>query len=78
MWKTSGKKTTFLRKVWPDKLSTVVEAVLSIFEEVPAMFGGFLAFLTAMFPFLPPEIITLLTFGIAAVVFIGIIKALRR
>lgn len=61
-----------------DKLSTVVEAVLSIFEEVPAMFGGFLAFLTAMFPFLPPEIITLLTFGIAAVVFIGIIKALRR
>lgn len=28
-----------------DKLSTVVEAVLSIFEEVPAMFGGFLAFL---------------------------------
>lgn len=61
-----------------DKLAAVVEAVLSIFEEVPAMFGGFLDFLAAMFPFLPPEIMLLLTFGIAAVVFIGIIKALRR
>ena len=72
------RSLTALVTMITDKLSTVVEAVLSIFEEVPAMFGGFLAFLTAMFPFLPPEIITLLTFGIAAVVFIGIIKALRR
>jgi len=60
------------------KLKEVVEAVLTIFDAVPALFGGFLAFLSAIFPFLPPEITTLLTFGIAAVVFIGIIKALRR
>lgn len=67
-----------LAEMLMDKFKIVVETVLSIFEEIPAMFGGFLAFLTAMFPFLPPEIITLLTFGIAAVVFIGIIKAIRR
>lgn len=61
-----------------DKLAAVVEVVLSIFEEVPKLFGGFLDFLAAIFPFLSPEIMLLLTFGIAAVVFIGIIKAIRR
>ena len=61
-----------------DKLTAVVEVVLSIFEEVPKLFGGFLDFLSAMFPFLPDDIMLLLTFGIAAVVFIGIIKAIRR
>ena len=61
-----------------DKLGAVVEVVLSIFEEVPKLFGGFLDFLLALFPFLPDEIWLLLTFGIAAVVFIGIIKEIRR
>lgn len=61
-----------------ERLRTVVEAVLSIFDELPKIFGGFLAFLTALFPFLPPELMTILTFGILAVVFIGIIKAVRR
>jgi len=60
------------------KLKEVAEAVLSIFDAVPALFGGFLDFLAAIFPFLPPEIMALLTFGIAAVIFIGIIKAIRR
>lgn len=59
-------------------LHGAVELILSFFQEAPAMFGGFLDFLAAMFPFLPPEIMTLFTFGIAAVVFIGIIKAIRR
>ena len=61
-----------------ERLKTVVEAVLSIFDELPLLFGGFLAFLTALFPFLPPELMTILTFGILAVVFIGILKAVRR
>lgn len=61
-----------------DKLAAVVEVVLSLFEEIPKLFGGFLAFLTAVFPFLPPELMTILTFGLAAVVFIGIVKAVRR
>lgn len=61
-----------------ERLKTVVEAVLSIFDELPKIFGGFLDFLVALFPFLPPELMTILTFGILAVVFIGIIKAVRR
>ncbi len=61
-----------------ERLKTVVEAVLSIFDELPKLFGGFLDFLVALFPFLPPELMTILTFGILAVVFIGIIKAVRR
>ena len=61
-----------------DKLAAVVEVVLTIFEEVPKLFGGFLDFLAALFPFIPEEIMLLLTFGIVAVVFIGIIKAIRR
>ena len=61
-----------------DKLAQVVGAVLEIFEEVPKLFSGFLGFLSAVFPFFPPEIMLLLTFGIAAVVFVGIIKAIRR
>lgn len=60
------------------KLKTVVETVLSIFDEIPKLFGGFLDFLAAVFPFLPPELMTILTFGIIAVVFIAIIKAVRR
>lgn len=61
-----------------EKLKIVVETVLSIFDELPLLFGGFLDFLVAVFPFLPPELMTILTFGIIAVVFIAIIKAVRR
>lgn len=61
-----------------DKLAEVVGALLKIFDEVPKLFDGFLGFLSAVFPFMPPEIMLLLTFGIAAVVFVGIIKAIRR
>jgi len=60
------------------KLKTVVESILSIFDELPALFGGFLDFLAAVFPFLPPELMTILTFGVIAIVVIGIIKAVRR
>jgi len=45
---------------------------------IACLFGGFLDFLGALFPYLPEEIMLLLTFGIAAVVFIGILKAVRR
>lgn len=61
-----------------EKLAAVVELVLSFFDEIPKLFSGFLGFLTAVFPFLPEDIMLLLTFGIAVLVFIGIIKALRR
>ena len=61
-----------------EKLGEVIAAVNKIFTEVPQLFSGFLAFLSAIFPFLPAEIMLLLTFGLAAVVFVGIIKAIRR
>jgi len=61
-----------------EKLRTVVDAVLRIFDEIPKLFGGFLDFLAALFPYLPPELMSILTFGVIAVVFIGIIKAVRR
>lgn len=67
-----------LVKSLSENLHGVVELILSFFREIPPMFDDFLAFLTAMFPFLPPELMTLLSFGIAAVVLIGVIKAIRR
>lgn len=69
---------TALTDMLMSQLITVVETVLTIFDELPKLFGGFLGFLSAVFPFLPKELMTLLTFGIAAVVFIGILKAVRR
>lgn len=69
---------TALAEKMMEKLKVVVETILSIFDELPLIFGGFLDFLAALFPFLPPELMTILTFGILAVVFIGIIKAVRR
>lgn len=69
---------TALTDMLMERLKTVVETVLSIFEELPLLFGGFLDFLGAAFPFLPPELMTLLTFGVIAVVAIGIFKAVKR
>lgn len=67
-----------LAEMLMEKLSAVVDTVLTVFDEVPKLFGGFLDLLGVIFPYIPSEIILLLTFGIIAVVFIGIIKALRR
>lgn len=61
-----------------EKLSRVVDVIMSLFQEIPAMFTGFLDFLSAVFPFIPEEMMTLLTFGLAAVIFIGIISWFRR
>jgi len=69
---------TALCEMIMEKLRAVVEVVLSVFDEVPKLFGGFLDFLGAVFPFLPSELMLLLTFGVIVIVAIGIIKALRR
>jgi len=69
---------TKLAEMLLGKIKTVVETILTIFDEVPALFGGFLDFLGAVFPFLPPEVTTILTFGVIAITFIGILKAVRR
>ena len=69
---------TALSELLMGKVKDVVEVVLAVFDELPKLFGGFLDFLALIFPFLPAEITLLLTFGVIAVVFTGIIKALRR
>lgn len=60
-----------------DKLPDFAALVLDFFQQLPKLFGGFTVFLTAMFAYIPQEILQLLTFGVAAVVLIGIIKAVR-
>ena len=67
-----------LAELISEKLGQVVDVVLSMFDQLPQLFTGFLEFLTAAFAFMPDDVVLLLTFGIAAVVFIGIIKAFRR
>ena len=61
-----------------EKLLTVIDLILGFFDTIPQLFTGFLEFLGAMFSFLPEEMMMLLTFGLACVMFIGIIKAIRR
>lgn len=58
--------------------TTIVEMILGWFESIPDLFSGFLGLLTALFPFLPDDIMLLLSFGVAAIAFIGILKAIRR
>lgn len=60
-----------------DKFPSFVNMVLSMFQQLPRLFEGFAAFLTEVFAYVPEDIILLLTFGVAAVVLIGIIKAVR-
>lgn len=60
-----------------DKFPSFVDMVLSMFQQLPKLFEGFVAFLTEVFAYVPEDIILLLTFGVAAVVLIGIIKAVR-
>ena len=60
-----------------DKFPSFVNMVLSIFQQLPKLFEGFAAFLAEVFAYVPEDIILLLTFGVAAVVLIGIIKAVR-
>ena len=61
-----------------DKLSGLVEMILGWFDVIPALFGGFLDFLGVLFGFLPEEMILLLSFGLAALIFIAIWKAVWR
>lgn len=65
-------------KFLSDNLSGVVELLRRFFSEIPGLFSGFTGFLAAVFPFLPDEIILLFTFGMAALVFVGVIRAMRR
>ena len=57
-----------------ESLGSIVASISKVFAEIPGVFAGFIGFLSATFAYLPSEIITILTFGILAIVFVGIIK----
>ena len=61
-----------------EKLGRVVEILLSLFDAVPQLFGGYLDMFGAVFAFIPEDIITLLTFGVACVIILGVWKMIRR
>ena len=56
------------------KLGEVVTALLGILDELPKMLEGFSGFLGSALSFLPPEITTIITFGILALVLVGVLK----
>lgn len=56
-----------------DKLTRVVEIVMGLFDKIPQLFGGFTALLSDVFVFIPEDIMTIFTFGAAAIVFVGIL-----
>lgn len=57
-----------------EKLEAVVNTFLDCLDVLPGIFSGFTDFLTAGFAFLPPEVITVITFGILMMVLVAIIK----
>lgn len=65
---------TSLLSVITGSLKGIVDGILAIFEQFPPLFLGFAQFLAAVFPYLPSEILSLLFFGIAAVVFVGLLR----
>ncbi len=69
---------TSLADMLGEKLTAVVDTVMSLFEKIPQMFGGFTDLLGAVFPFIPEDIITILTFGVAALVFVGLLKLIIK
>lgn len=46
------------------KLGSVTTAIFGLFERIPKLFGGFTGFLSAVFPFFPPEVFDILTLSI--------------
>ena len=60
------------------KIGNIVNSILSLFDNVPKLFTGFTAFLTAVFPFLPQEFFDILILGAALAAVILIIKMLKR
>lgn len=56
------------------KFGAVITGILSLLETIPPLFGGFYAFLGAVFGFLPPEMLAILELGLLAFVVVGLLK----
>jgi hypothetical protein len=61
-----------------EKLESVVNSILGLFDQVPKLFSGFTAFLAAVFPFIPDEIQNVLLLAVCLLALIAIINAIRR
>lgn len=61
-----------------DSIVDFFKSIASSFSSIPDWFARFRDFLGAAFSYLPEELVLLLTFGVFAVVAIGIWKAVRR
>jgi hypothetical protein len=59
------------------KLAGIVTAMLGWMDSIPQLFGGFTAFLAAVFPFFPQELWDIFLLGAALTAIIWIIKAIR-
>lgn len=67
-----------LVEILSEKFNAVLDAVLSLFDRVPDLFGGFTAFLAAVFPFLPEEFMDVLLLGLIAFVFAALFRYLTK
>lgn len=61
-----------------DKLASVVNTVLGLFDQIPKLFTGFTAFLAAVFPFVPDEIKNVLLLAVCLLALFAVIHAVRR
>lgn len=59
-------------------LQQASDTALSTLSGLKPLYEGYLVLLTDVFPFLPPEIMQLIMFGVSSCVAIGIWKAVRR
>ena len=55
-------------------IGSFVNVILKIFDYFPSLFSGFTDFLSAVFPFMPPEFGIVLTFGVALLVLAAVIR----
>lgn len=77
---TWDKFITWLKNLFGSFASSfvsIVQRIGEIFAEIPDFFSDFTSFLRDAFSFLPSEVVTVLEFGVVAVVAIGIIKVFR-
>gem|GEM_PF-5264904 len=57
-------------------LTAFVTMITQFFLEIPLLFAGFVGFLSAVFPFLPGEFTTVITFGMILTVVAAVVKKL--
>ena len=60
------------------KFENLINGVLGWFDALPSLFMGFLDFIGSVFGFMPDGALLLIIFGLAIILVITILKAVRR